>query len=59
MTVLDLRKILIGCKIVYKDRFTNEIIDYNNINRRERNMFKNRNIYLMYPKEDKMIVVLF
>ena len=28
MTVLDLRKILIGCKIVYKDRFTNEIIDY-------------------------------
>lgn len=60
MTVSELNRVFVGYKdIIYKDRFTHEVIDYNSMNRREKNKFRNRNIYLMYPEEDKMIVTLF
>ena len=37
MTVSELNHVLAGYKhIVYKDRFTHEVIDYNSMNRREK-----------------------
>ena len=60
MTVSELKHVLIGdMEIVYKDRFTHEDINYNRMNRREKQRFRNRNIYLMYPKDGKMFVSVF
>lgn len=60
MTVSELKHVLAGCsKVIYRDRFTHEIIDYDNLNRRERNRFRNRNVYLIYPKDKAMIVAVF
>ena len=60
MKVYELRKVLAGnMELAYKDRFTHKDIDVNNMNRREKNMFRNREVYLMYPKEGKMFVSVF
>ena len=60
MTVSELKHVLAGYnEVIYRDRFTNEVIDYNNLNRRERNRFRNRNVYLVYPKDKAIIVAVF
>ena len=60
MTVSEMKHVLVGCyETIYKDRFTHKVIDYDNLNRREKERFRNRNIYLVYPKESKMVIVLY
>ena len=60
MLVKDLIHVTpIYVSIVYIDRITKEIIDYKNMHRKERDVFRNRTVYIIEPYQNKINCYLY
>ena len=58
MKVRDVLHVIAGTdKIIYKTR-QHELIDYNGMTTREKNKFRERNVYLIYPQDKRKILVV-